>query len=192
MDLVSPQPFWPLRNGLLSVYPSLKEDVTCDIVVLGAGISGAFVAECLSREGLDIVVLDKRDVGGGSTSASTALLQYEIDMPLVEFSFSRPAALVSQTAAELDCHRFTHALLARAAGNGARIFDQTLVNKFETAVDGVRLQTNRSCKIVADHAVFATGYEAQEFLPKRVVKLKSTYAMPVSLCESFRAGGNAA
>ena len=128
MDLVSPQPFWPLRNGLLSVYPSLKEDVTCDIVVLGAGISGAFVAECLSREGLDIVVLDKRDVGGGSTSASTALLQYEIDMPLVEFSFSRPAALVSQTAAELDCHRFAHALLARAARNGARIFDQTLVN----------------------------------------------------------------
>ena len=257
MDLVSPQPFWPLRNGLLSVYPSLKEDVTCDIVVLGAGISGAFVAECLSREGLDIVVLDKRDVGGGSTSASTALLQYEIDMPLVElsnrigrrdaeecyrlchdsidsidrlvaklrvecvfqrrksvylacetsdaallrtecaarqaagidveywdesevaarFSFSRPAALVSQTAAELDCHRLTHALLARAAANGARIFDQTLVNKFETAVDGVRLQTNRSCKIVADHAVFATGYEAQELLPKRVVKLKSTYAI---------------
>jgi hypothetical protein len=43
MDLVSPQPFWPLRNGLLSVYPSLKEDVTCDIVVLGGGISGAFV-----------------------------------------------------------------------------------------------------------------------------------------------------
>jgi hypothetical protein len=86
MDLVSPQPFWPLRNGLLSVYPSLKEDVSCDIVVLGAGISEAFVAECLTREGLDVVVLDKRDVGGGSTSASTALLQYEIDMPLVELS----------------------------------------------------------------------------------------------------------
>ena len=47
-----------MRNGLLRVYPSLQEDVTCDIVVLGAGISGALVAECLSREGLDIVVLD--------------------------------------------------------------------------------------------------------------------------------------
>jgi hypothetical protein len=31
MDLVSPQPFWPLKNGLLSVYPSLKSDVTCDV-----------------------------------------------------------------------------------------------------------------------------------------------------------------
>jgi glycine/D-amino acid oxidase-like deaminating enzyme len=41
----------------------------------------------------------------------------------------------------------------------------------------VRLQTNRGCKICASHAVFATGYEAQDFLPKRVVKLKSTYAL---------------
>ena len=102
MDLASPQPFWPLRNGLLSVYPSLKEDVTCDIVVLCAGISGAFVAECLSREGLDIVVLDKRDVGGGSTSASTALLQYEIDMPLVELSNR-----IGRRDAE-ECYRLCH------------------------------------------------------------------------------------
>jgi glycine/D-amino acid oxidase-like deaminating enzyme len=86
MDLVSPQPFWLLRNGLLSVYPSLKADVTCDAVVLGGGISGAFVAEALASEGLDVVVLDKRDVGGGSTSASTALLQYEIDTPLTALS----------------------------------------------------------------------------------------------------------
>ena len=78
MDLVSPQPFWPLRNGLLGVYPPLKRDITCDVVVLGGGISGAFVAETLAREGLDVVVLDKREIGGGSTSASTALLQYEI------------------------------------------------------------------------------------------------------------------
>jgi hypothetical protein len=29
----------------------------------------------------------------------------------------------------------------------------------------VRLQTDRGCKIVAGHAIFATGYEALEFLP---------------------------
>ena len=54
--------------------------------MLGGGISGAFVAETLAREGLDVVVLDKREIGGGSTSASTALLQYEIDTPLIELS----------------------------------------------------------------------------------------------------------
>jgi glycine/D-amino acid oxidase-like deaminating enzyme len=265
MDLVSPQPFWPLRNGLLSVYPSLKRDVACDVVVLGGGISGAFVAEALTREGLDVVVVDKREVGGGSTSASTALLQYEIDTPLIElsrkigrrdaeqsyrlchdsidsierlvedlkvecalqrrksvylatrssdaemlrkecvarqgigidveywdepevaarFSFSRPAALQSSQAAQLDCHRLTHALLARAATSGASIFDRTLVDQYDAGADGVRLRTDRGCQIRADHAVVATGYEAQEFLPKRVVKLKSTYALASEPLEMF-------
>ena len=71
---------------MLGVYPPLKRDITCDVVVLGGGISGAFVAETLAREGLHVVVLDKREIGGGSTSASTALLQYEIDTPLIELS----------------------------------------------------------------------------------------------------------
>lgn len=79
MDLVSPRPFWPLKNGLLSVYPSLKNNATCDVAVLGGGITGAFAAEALTAAGLDVVVLDKRDVGTGSTSASTALLQYKLD-----------------------------------------------------------------------------------------------------------------
>jgi glycine/D-amino acid oxidase-like deaminating enzyme len=60
--------------------------------------------------------------------------------------------------------------------NGARIFDRMLVEKYDARPNGVRLETNRGCKICAFHAV-ATGYEAQDFLPKRVVKLKSTYAL---------------
>ncbi len=86
MDLVSPRPFWPLKNGLLSVYPALKEDLNCDVVVLGAGITGAFIAHRLAEEGLHIVVLDKRDVCAGSTSANTALLQYELDISLVDLT----------------------------------------------------------------------------------------------------------
>jgi glycine/D-amino acid oxidase-like deaminating enzyme len=44
------------------------------------------VAARLSGLGLSVVVLDRRDVATGSTSASTALLQYEIDVPLVELA----------------------------------------------------------------------------------------------------------
>src|SRR5207342_2004229 len=93
------------------------------------------------------------------------------------FSFSRPAALMSQQAAELDCYSFTHALLARSVENGARIFDQTRVEDYNATAEGVQLKTDRGYTIRAKHAVFATGYEAQEFLPKHVVKLKSTYAL---------------
>jgi len=265
MDLVSPQPFWPLKNGLLGIYPPLRESVRCDVVILGGGISGALMAERLSEEGLDVVLVEKRDVGAGSTSASTALLQYEIDTPLVEltklygvtkaerayrlchdsideierlvdkldvecafqrkksvylatrcrdakslrkecvarhaagivveyleeadisarFSFSREAALVSTQGAELDCYVLTHALLKRSVQNGARIFDKTVIEKNESSEAGVRLTTDRGCVIQAKHAVFATGYESQDFLPRRVVALKSTYALASEPLDAF-------
>lgn len=84
MDLISPQPFWLLKNGLMGTYPTLKQDLRCNTVILGGGITGALIADALVREGADVVLLEKRDIAGGSTSASTCLLQYEIDTPLNE------------------------------------------------------------------------------------------------------------
>ena len=95
MDLISPHPFWPLKNGLLGVYPSLKEDLECEVIVLGAGITGALAGHHRVEAGLDVAVVDKREVATGSTSASTALLQYEIDIPLTELT-----ELIGQTDAE--------------------------------------------------------------------------------------------
>ena len=51
--------------------------------VVGAGITGALIALELRTAGRRVVV-DRRDIGGGSTSASTALLQYEIDELLID------------------------------------------------------------------------------------------------------------
>lgn len=82
MDLESGQPFWALTNGLLYSYPHLSTHVTADVVVIGAGITGALIAHELTRANLKVVVLDGRDVAHGSTSASTALLQYEMDSSL--------------------------------------------------------------------------------------------------------------
>ena len=84
MDLRSGQAFWPILNGLISTHPPLEADLRCEVVVIGAGITGALVAHHLVKAGFEVVVLDKRDVAAGSTSASTALLQYEIDTPLVD------------------------------------------------------------------------------------------------------------
>ena len=84
MDLVSSQPFWLLKNGLPALYPPLERDARCDVAVIGAGITGGLIAETLSHAGHQVVVLDRRDVATGSTSASTALLQYEIDRHLCE------------------------------------------------------------------------------------------------------------
>ena len=82
MDLHSSQPFWLFRHGCINSYPSLIRDIKTDIVVMGAGISGALVANRLCKDGHRVVIVDRRHVATGSTAASTALLQYEIDTPL--------------------------------------------------------------------------------------------------------------
>lgn len=84
MDLRSDYPFWLLDQGIIRSYPSLPHNIHTDVVVMGAGISGALAAWHLCRAGMKVVVVDKRHVGLGSTAASTALLQYEIDAPLRE------------------------------------------------------------------------------------------------------------
>lgn len=82
MKLRSPETYWLLKNGLRYSYPSLKEDLECDVVVVGGGITGALMAFQLSREGYNTILIDKNDVSLGSTSATTAILQYELDEPL--------------------------------------------------------------------------------------------------------------
>ena len=82
MNLHSPSPYWLLRHGIINSYPSLNADLKTEIVIIGAGISGALVANQLCQAGYNMVIVDRRHAGMGSTAASTALLQYEIDKPL--------------------------------------------------------------------------------------------------------------
>ncbi len=82
MNLHSGTPFWLANNGLAPARPTLSAHDTCDVVVCGAGVTGALVADALTTAGLDVIVAERRESGLGSTSASTALLQYEIDLDL--------------------------------------------------------------------------------------------------------------
>ncbi len=75
MDLRTGAAYWPLKSGLISVYPALEHDEKCDVAVLGAGITGALAASRLAAAGCDVVVLDGNDVAMGSTAGSTGLLQ---------------------------------------------------------------------------------------------------------------------
>ena len=54
------------------------------MAIIGAGITGALAAEALAGEGVEVILLDRRDVASGSTAASTALLSYELDIELQE------------------------------------------------------------------------------------------------------------
>ena len=86
MDLKSGYPFWAVSNGLMHAFPRLESDVACDVLVVGGGITGALIASELAAHGHDVVVVEQRDVAWGSTAASTALLQYEIDTHLIDLA----------------------------------------------------------------------------------------------------------
>jgi len=84
MDLKSNEPFWLIKNGLLATYPSLHQDKTCDILIVGGGITGALIAHQCMAMGKNCVLIDKREIANGSSAATTSMLQYEIDTPLYE------------------------------------------------------------------------------------------------------------
>ncbi len=257
MELTSDFPFWSIRDGLPQSYPSLREDLACEALVVGGGITGAMAAFHLAEAGVRTVLLDKRDVGTGSTCGSTGLLQYEIDLPLRElarrvgteratrayrvnyeaigkierlahsnkiqcdftrrpclylgrkeseaeafveefelrrqlgfdlqlwsrrdcerhFPFSRPCALFSENAAQVDPYRLTHGLLAAASRRGLRIYDRAPVASFMPERKGIQVRTEAGFVVKARRVVLAAGYESMKYARGEAGRLKSTYAL---------------
>ncbi len=86
MKLTSAHAFWLMRNGIGDVALPLTRNHRCDVAIIGCGITGALIADAMTAAGLSVVAIDRRHPCQGSTSASTALLQYEIDTSLVELT----------------------------------------------------------------------------------------------------------
>lgn len=84
MDLRSPYPFSFMMKGIIRSYPSLMNHLTTEVAIIGAGITGALIGYHLNKKGIKVSIFDRRHTGMGSTAASTGLLQYEIDMPLLK------------------------------------------------------------------------------------------------------------
>ena len=61
---------WLASNA--AEYPTLDGDQMADVVVVGAGITGALVARKLSRGGRHVILLDRRRIASGTTGHSTA------------------------------------------------------------------------------------------------------------------------
>lgn len=83
MKLRSDRTLWPTISPQPQSYPPLSADITCDVVIVGGGIIGSLLAYYLSAKELTVVVIDKNRIARASTSASTALLLYELDIELV-------------------------------------------------------------------------------------------------------------
>lgn len=219
----------------------------------------------MSATGASVVVLDQRDVGLGSTSASTALLQYELDEPLhklvekigrvravdtyraalygvrriarlaVELGqdvgfrkqpslylatqksdvksfrrecaarrgvrlpclsldgkalarigeFAAPAALWSTVGGAVDPLLLARSILARCRSrSGFEIHGRTRVERITPNETDLEVQTDWGL-VRAKKVIVAAGYESEKFLPERVAKLHSTYAVVTEPVSSF-------
>jgi glycine/D-amino acid oxidase-like deaminating enzyme len=81
-DLRTGRSIWEVKRALPVPHGKVGRDIETDVLVVGAGITGAMVADRLSACGFEVVVVDRRGLAKGSSAASTALVQYEIDKPL--------------------------------------------------------------------------------------------------------------
>lgn len=259
MDLHSGLPYWIIKNPLFDYYNPLKEDLETDIVIIGSGITGALMAHELCRVGLKCCVVDKRSIATGSSAASTALLQYEIDVPLCEmvkqvgekqavtayFSclqsisdidavlketgihasfewvpsifyasdkkgelliereyemrrrYGLPTELLSKEelhkrykmetyaggllnrkSAQIDAYEVATDLFRYHIQNDhLQVFTHTEVILCEETEQGCCMETQEGHIIRCKYVIIAAGFEAGRFLPEKVMKLTSTYAL---------------
>ena len=81
MDLhyIQGEALFAKNNKVPRQYPYLTEDIETEVAIIGGGITGVIVSYYLTKADISCVVIEQSRVGLGSTCASTALLQYELD-----------------------------------------------------------------------------------------------------------------
>lgn len=83
-DLRSPHTPW--RHAAAPRGEGIDQSFRCDVLIIGAGITGALIAQRLVRDGRNVVIVDREKPSQGSTKASTAMLLWEIDRSLAELT----------------------------------------------------------------------------------------------------------
>lgn len=92
-DIWRGDPLWPTVSTTDTAYPRLADSVSCDVAIVGGGVCGAMLAYELSRQRVNVLLVDRKQPGTGATAASTAMLQYELDTPLLHLTEQRGHAL---------------------------------------------------------------------------------------------------
>lgn len=93
-DLHDGRSLWADSPGINLRTRATFDRTTAEIAVVGGGISGSLCALELAAAGHEVVVIDRRPPGSGSTIASTAMIQFELDTPFSKLcdKIGRPKA----------------------------------------------------------------------------------------------------
>ncbi|MBA3312271.1 MAG: FAD-dependent oxidoreductase [Planctomycetota bacterium] len=71
---ISPGSYWLKSDGRPPRYAALDGDLTADVAIIGAGITGLTAADHLVRQGRKVVVIEAGRVGSGTTGGTSAHL----------------------------------------------------------------------------------------------------------------------
>lgn len=94
-----------------------------------------------------------------------------------EFGFEKPAALLSHLGAAVDPYSFTHRLLRFSEKKGNAVYVNTGIQQIKRGKKGTMLLTNEGNRIHCGHVVIACGYESQRYIPQKVERSNSTFAV---------------
>ncbi len=76
-------PHWR-KTAALPRFPSIDHDITVDVAIVGAGITGVTTAYLLKQAGLSVALIEREQCGGIDTSHTTAHLTAATDLRLQE------------------------------------------------------------------------------------------------------------
>lgn len=82
MKLVDGNLYFKKMSKNMTQYSYLNDNINADVLIVGAGVSGAITAFYMAEEGYNVVVVDKNIVGFGSTSANVGILDVQLGMEI--------------------------------------------------------------------------------------------------------------
>ena len=82
MAEITAAPYW--LEASMPSFPKIDRTLDVDVVVVGAGITGLTAAYLMKRAGRSVAVVDRREIGGYDTTATTAHVTCVTDLDLGE------------------------------------------------------------------------------------------------------------
>src|SRR5690606_18112398 len=76
--------YWKIFDNGDIEWPTLQHSLSTNVLIIGGGMSGLLTALLLYQHNIDFVLVEAGEIAGGSSSASTGLLQYSNDIMLYE------------------------------------------------------------------------------------------------------------
>src|SRR5690606_5098040 len=87
---------WDLAAASRKRYPALSGDLETDVCVVGAGITGLTAALLLRKAGRRVVVVEKEQIGAGTTGGTSAHLTNVVDFRYSSLAGSMICNLIQQ------------------------------------------------------------------------------------------------